>query len=205
MGTTKNFLDKTGTLYLVTKIKSWVNSGFVAKESGKGLSTNDFTTAYQNKLEGIETDANKTIVDSALSSVSENPVQNKAVQAALDLKATIANPAFTGTPTAPTPVAGTNTTQIATTAFVSAAIATAISQIDSIHFEKVQTLPVTGEANVIYLLPMSSPETDNAFEEWYMIDGNWEFLGTTAVDLSGYVLETDLVPVTNAEIDAMFS
>ena len=35
-----------------------------------------------------------------------------------DLKAPIASPTFTGTPTAPTATAGTNTTQIATTAFV---------------------------------------------------------------------------------------
>ena len=40
-----------------------------------------------------------------------------------DLKAPLASPAFTGTPTAPTAVAGTNTTQIATTAFVTSAMA----------------------------------------------------------------------------------
>jgi hypothetical protein len=37
--------------------------------------------------------------------------------------ALLASPAFTGTPTAPTAVAGTNTTQLATTAFVTAALA----------------------------------------------------------------------------------
>lgn len=41
-----------------------------------------------------------------------------AQQAALDAKAPLASPALTGTPTAPTAVASTNTTQIATTAFV---------------------------------------------------------------------------------------
>lgn len=39
----------------------------------------------------------------------------------LDKKAPLASPALTGTPTAPTAAAGTNTTQIATTAFVTAA------------------------------------------------------------------------------------
>lgn len=43
--------------------------------------------------------------------------------AAIDLKAPLASPSFTGTPTAPTAVAGTNTTQLATTAFVAAAVA----------------------------------------------------------------------------------
>lgn len=44
------------------------------------------------------------------------------LQAALDVKAALASPALTGTPTAPTAVAGTNTTQLATTAFVAVAI-----------------------------------------------------------------------------------
>jgi hypothetical protein len=43
----------------------------------------------------------------------------------LVLKAPIASPTFTGTPSAPTATAGTNTTQVATTEFVTGAIATA--------------------------------------------------------------------------------
>jgi hypothetical protein len=43
-----------------------------------------------------------------------------AMQTALDLKAPLASPALTGTPTAPTAAAGTNSTQIATTAFAKA-------------------------------------------------------------------------------------
>lgn len=42
-------------------------------------------------------------------------------------KANLASPALTGTPTAPTPGAGTNTTQIATTAFVRTEVDTAIA------------------------------------------------------------------------------
>lgn len=45
------------------------------------------------------------------------------MQAALDLKAALASPAFTGVPTAPTAAGGTNTQQLATTAFVQAALA----------------------------------------------------------------------------------
>lgn len=71
----KKYLDDNGVLYLWNKIKSI----FVAKEDGKGLSTNDYTTAEKNKLAGIATGANKTVVDSALSSTSTNPVQNKVI------------------------------------------------------------------------------------------------------------------------------
>ena len=48
--------------------------------------------------------------------------QVTSLQAALNAKAALASPALTGTPTAPTATAGTNTTQIASTAFVAAAI-----------------------------------------------------------------------------------
>jgi hypothetical protein len=52
-----------------------------------------------------------------------NKPVSTATQTALDLKANLASPALTGTPTAPTATAGTNTTQVATTAFVGTAVA----------------------------------------------------------------------------------
>ena len=64
-------------------------------------------------------------VDSALSSTSENPVQNKVINQALGAKAPLASPTFTGTPKAPTAASGTNNTQLATTAFVQQEIAAA--------------------------------------------------------------------------------
>ena len=51
------------------------------------MSTEDYTSAEKTKLAGIEAEANKTVVDSALSSTSANPVQNKVIQSALNGKA----------------------------------------------------------------------------------------------------------------------
>lgn len=48
-------INGSGLLYLIQKIKSY----FVAKETGKGLSTNDFTNELKTKLDGIEAQANK--------------------------------------------------------------------------------------------------------------------------------------------------
>lgn len=56
-----------------------------------------------------------------------NKPVSTAQQAALDLKANLASPALTGTPTAPTASNGTASTQLATTAFVQAAIALLIA------------------------------------------------------------------------------
>lgn len=43
------------------KIKAWGEGKFVAQESGKGLSTNDYTTAEKTKLSGIAEEANKYV------------------------------------------------------------------------------------------------------------------------------------------------
>ena len=43
------YLDENGLIYLWSKIKGT----FVAQQSGKGLSTNDYTTAEKNKLAGL--------------------------------------------------------------------------------------------------------------------------------------------------------
>ena len=51
------YLDNDGLLYLWTKLKT-VFAGKVDKVDGKGLSTNDFTTAYKTKLDGIANGAN---------------------------------------------------------------------------------------------------------------------------------------------------
>ena len=75
----------------------------VDKVTGKELSTNDFTTAEKTKLASI--------------SGTNTGDQD------LSLFATLLSPSFTGTPIAPTAVSSTNTTQVATTAFVNNAVA----------------------------------------------------------------------------------
>jgi hypothetical protein len=66
----------------------------------------------------------KSMVD--LANVDNTSDANKpvsaAAQTALNLKATLASPTLTGTPLAPTATSGTNTSQIATTEFVNAAV-----------------------------------------------------------------------------------
>ena len=61
----------------------------------------------------------------SFASITGQPTDNTNLANALNLKANLASPAFTGTPTAPTAATGTNTTQVATTAFVQDAISNA--------------------------------------------------------------------------------
>ena len=55
----KKFLDDTGLKHLVDKITSALK-GKVDKETGKGLSTNDFTDILKAKLDGMNENANQT-------------------------------------------------------------------------------------------------------------------------------------------------
>ena len=72
------FLDEIGLAHFWNQILARLNK-FVPAETGKGLSSNDYTVEEKEKLAGIEEGANKTTVDTALSSTSTNPVQNKII------------------------------------------------------------------------------------------------------------------------------
>lgn len=54
------YLDLDGLTYLWGKIED----KFVEQETGKGLSTNDFTTTEKNKLAGIESGAEANVIES---------------------------------------------------------------------------------------------------------------------------------------------
>lgn len=64
----------------------------VASTSTAGL----MSASDKTKLDGIATGANKTIVDSALSSTSTNPVQNKVVNSELGKKLSLSGGTMTG-------------------------------------------------------------------------------------------------------------
>lgn len=129
-------------------------------------------------------------VDPALSGTSENPVQNKAIKAALDLKA-----AKTQLPTKLTDL--TNDAGFMTGSDVAEEIADAIGEVTSFEYYlcgsgeyDAQGVPTVQnpDASHIYLTPTDG---DNLYMYAY-IGGSFVFLGTTEMDLDGYVTETDL-------------
>ena len=87
---------------------------------------------------------------------------------------------------------------------VDTAINNALAGITGISFEVVQTLPQTGEPGTIYLVD-NSGTGENSYDEYIYANGAFERLGTTDIDLSGYVLATDLVEATTTEIDTILA
>ena len=98
----------------------------------------------------------------------------------------------------------TNDSGFQTATQVNAAITNAIADIQGISYSIVETLPSTGEAGVIYLVS-NSGTGNNIYDEYIWTGTAMEKIGSTAVDLSGYVKSTDLVEITNEEIDAIFA
>lgn len=108
------------------------------------------------------------------------------------------SPNFTGTPKAPTAEKGTNTTQIATTAFVAAEIQDKLSGITSIDYKVVSSLPSTGEKGIIYLVSNSGSGT-NVYDEYIYYGNKFELLGPITLDLSDYLKRTDFIETSFIE------
>ena len=55
----EKYLNSTGLAYFWNRLKNY----FVKQESGKGLSTNDYTTAEKSKLSGVASGAQVNIIE----------------------------------------------------------------------------------------------------------------------------------------------
>ena len=118
--------EATSVIYTVAR-QGRDGTGSVSSVNGVSPDANGNVTIQAGvaSVNSITPDNNGNIslpIDNAPTANSDNPVKSSALKTVLDAKAPLASPALTGSPTAPTPAAGTNTTRIATTAFVQAAI-----------------------------------------------------------------------------------
>lgn len=100
----------TGTLSAQTDLQSALDAKQAALVSGTNIKT-----VNGNSLVGS---GDVTINAGVWGNITGTLSSQTDLQSALDAKAPLASPTFTGTPAAPTAAANTNTTQIATTAYV---------------------------------------------------------------------------------------
>lgn len=66
-----------------------------------------------------------------------------------------------------------------------------IDNLANLQITVVDTLPTTGESNIIYLVKKAGTGTD-IHDEYVYVEGNWEKIGTTDVDLSNYYTKTQV-------------
>ena len=183
-------------------------SAKVDKVEGMGLSTNDLTNelkaqydaAEKNVIVGINVDGEAVTVDEETRTVNieipETDLSDYYNKEAIDTTVTTLNEAIAAA------ASGKMTRVIA----------------DSINSETkmvtVDGAEVAAAENVLYFVPRAESDTDNVYEEYMLINDAIELIGTTEIDLSGYVqtseLESyakteDIVAVTDEEIDAILA
>lgn len=214
MSAQKKYVGENALLYVWNKVKTLVGTK-VDKVDGKGLSTNDYTTDEKTKLNGIAAGAQVNTIESITVNGTAATITDKAASVTIDTgkinkiqvngtEQTITNKVVNiSVPTNNNQL--TNGAGYQTSSEVQSAIDSALEGVTGIDFQVVTTLPATGTKGVIYLLSNSSSETQNIYDEYIWITDKYEKIGTTAVDLSNYELASDIIELTNAEIDAVIA
>lgn len=198
------YIGNTDTLYILTKLKNVMTNGYVAKEEGKGLSTNDFTTELMNnlianntKLADITEGATKTLYTRVIDDgtkigvIEINGVKTDIYIPKIDMDSAMSD-------TSINPVKNN---------VIKKYVDDAVGAVVGIKFELVDALPATGKNGIIYFVPKSGGAGTDIKDEyvWIESESRFEKIGSTDIDLSGYVKTTDLVEISTEDIDAMFN
>ena len=198
---TDEYLAKTGLSYFWGRIKTIFATKTelgdkVDKVAGKGLSTEDYTSAEKTKLTNIQANAQVNAIDSvSVNNTALTPDANKNVNVTV--------------PTATSQLTNDNNFQNATQ--VSAAIQSAISGITGITFNfdysSFEELPAVGEVGTIYFIPDATATSPNVYTEyvWNDNDEEYEQIGSAEIDVDSLWSKSDLTAITTAEIDQILA
>ena len=84
-------------------------------------------------------------------------------------------------------------TNVYTKTETNSAIAAAIATVDHLSREIVGTLPENANDNVIYMVRREGGTGQDVYNEYMYINGAWEIIGDTSVDLTGYAKTEDIL------------
>ena len=197
------YLDKSGLTLLISKIKSALG-GKVDVVSGKGLSTNDYTSAEKQKLSGIASGAQVNVIESVKVNGTKLTPSSKAVDVTVPTKTSqLTNDSGFQTSTQVNSIVTGKGYQ--TQSQVQSLINSAVGNITSIRYEKVTSLPATGSNGVIYLVAHSHG-TQDIYDEyiWIAESKTFEKIGNTDIDLSAYVKKSELTAITTNDLNTMW-
>lgn len=154
----------------------------VDKVTGKGLSTNDYTTVDKNKLGGIAAGAQVNVKSDWDATTGDAQILNKPTALSeftndenfIDNTVTNLTNYYTKTQT-----------------FTKDEVNNLISAIATLDIQKVDTLPTTNiSSTTLYLVPKSKTGTQNVCDEYLYVNNTWEKVGDTEIDLSNYLQKT---------------
>lgn len=162
--------------------KTSAQLGLVSAETGKGLSTNDYTSAEKSKLAGIAAGAQENLIENITVNGVAQLINNK----------TVALTVMTNT------VDDLVNYYTKSETYTQTEVDNLISAIPKFAIKVVDALPTTDiSATTVYLLRTSETETGNLYTEYIYAEVStgtyqWEELGTQTIDLSDYVTTEDL-------------
>lgn len=188
---------------LISKIKSALG-GKVDVVSGKGLSTNDYTSAEKQKLSGIASGAQVNVIESVKVNGTKVEPSSKAVDISVPTRVSqLTNDSGFQTSTQVNSIVTGKGYQ--TQSQVQSLINSAVGNITSIRYEKVTSLPATGSNGVIYLVAHSHG-TQDIYDEyiWLSETKTYEKIGNTDIDLSAYVKKSELTAITTNDLNTMW-
>lgn len=162
------YLDLSGLQTFWSKVKTFISNGVTANSP----SASKTVTGYQD---GKVTYGNIAISESQVTNLTTH----------LGQKAPLASPALTGTPTAPTAAAGTNTTQIATTAWVNTAISDKMAEADAMVYKGTLAGAAKGTGGYGSLTPAASK--------------GWTYKVTTKGFIDGVAVEVGDMLICNTD------
>jgi hypothetical protein len=197
------YLDKSGLTLLISKIKTALG-GKVDAVSGKGLSTNDYTSAEKQKLSGIASDAQANVIESVKVNGTKLTPSSKAVDVTVPTKTSqLTNDSGYQSATSVESIITAKGYQ--TQSQVQSLINSAVGNITSIRYEKVTSLPLQGSNGVIYLVAHSHG-TQDIYDEyiWLAETKTYEKIGNTDIDLSAYVKSSELTAITTYDLNTMW-
>lgn len=87
----------------------------------------------------------------------------------------------------------TSLSNVYTKTETNSAIATAIAAVDHLSREIVEALPETANENVIYMVRREGGTGQDVYNEYMYINGAWEIIGDTSVDLTDYAKKEDIL------------
>lgn len=194
---------------------------YVQKETGKGLSTEDYTTVEKEKLGGIASQAERnTIVSITVNGVPVTPDANRNVNVVVSSPASNVQSDWNETDeTDPAYIKNkpdlsqfiTNTVDNLTNyykkseTYTQSEIDALVASVASLNIEVVNELPVDNiSTTTIYLVPSTNPQTQNTKDEYVNTNGTslgWEKIGTTDIDLSDYVTTSQLNTALDGKVD----
>ena len=179
----------TNEINRATAAENTIAANLVTETNNRSASDNTLTTNLTAET-AARTAADVTLQTNIAAVQADVDVNEAAVTNALNFKAPLASPALTGTPTAPTATVGTNSTQIATTAFVTNAISSVVIEVtDEIIATAAQT------SFILSQIPSSKTMVKMFVNGIRISNSAYSWSGTTLtynpLNNGGYVLSVD--------------